>query len=441
MSMTTRGAPVAQGQAIASYTPQPPGPRGSLARTARVALLERRRRQELLTPATISMMALTASGYLPATVPTLVWPMIWGLTAVMLVFGLALLLHRAHRGQTAIACYILGLLMFYALAVFITPTGPNGQLAITNFTAGNLYYFLADVLPILASALLLDMPWPVLVNGIVCAINMVAIWVLPHDATFEQFVSNLGGPLIGGRLFLASSITIGQVVLIVFALASARTIRSALASSMRASDLEEVNRVLDERQRALEGDIQSLQQTHAQLANGQFIHATLAPKSEIYPVAVSLNLLIDRVARLSRADFELRQIERGLAVASDVVTRLSQGDLTTQPPPTGTPVDGLVLALTQVQRQIAGWIGEVGGVLREAEAGHRQALGAAQQLAQALRQLEALGGQDGMALATSEAEAILGARRAAESLIQQLQTVDAQERRIVAAVGRMRIGP
>jgi hypothetical protein len=233
----------------AMYTP-PPGSFQPKIHTARVNRLERQRRQELLTPAVISMMVLTLSGYLPATVPELVWPMVWGLTGVMAIFGLALLLNRTGReelAQAAIACYIFGLLLFYALAVLITPSGSNGQLAITSFTAGNLYYFLADVLPILASALLLDLPWPILVNLVVFAINMIAIWVLPHDATFEQFVGNLGGPPIGGRVFLATSITIGQAVLIVFALASARTIRSALTASIRASDLEEVNRVLDER--------------------------------------------------------------------------------------------------------------------------------------------------------------------------------------------------
>lgn len=416
-------------------------------RALRVNRLERQRRQDLLPPAIISMMVLTLSGYLPATVPVLVWPMVAGLTGVMLIFGLALLLNRARReagAPEAIALYIIGLLMFYALAVFVTPSGANGQLAVTNFTAGNLYYFLADVLPILASALLLDLPWPILVNLVVFAINMTAIWVLPHDATFEHFVDNLGGPLIGGRLFLASSITIGQVVLIVFAQASARTIRSALSSSIRASDLEEVNRVLDERQQALERDIQSLQQTHAQIANGHFVHSTLAPKSEIYPVAISLNLLIDRLARLSRADQELRQVERGLAVVSDVVTRVSQGDLTAQPVPTGTPADGLVLTLVQVQRQVAGWINEIGALLRDSEAGHREALSWADQLVQALRQLERqfdmLANADGVTLASGEAEAIRGAHRAAEHLLQRLQTVDAQERRISEAVGRIRTG-
>ena len=36
------------------------------------------------------------------------------------------------------------LLAFYAVALFVTPTGPNGELSISNFTAGNLYYFLVD---------------------------------------------------------------------------------------------------------------------------------------------------------------------------------------------------------------------------------------------------------------------------------------------------------
>jgi hypothetical protein len=378
------------------------------------------------------MILLASSGFLPAVRPTLVPLMVAGLSGAILLFLLAIGLTRGGLVRTGIGIFIFAQLCFYAVALFLPPAGPRGQLSVTNFTAGNLYYFLADVLPIFAAALMTDLPWPILVNLAVFGMNMVCIWVLPHDATFRTFATNLGGPL-----FLAASITLGQAVLIIFGTAAARTIRRSLVAASRASDLEEIKRRVAEHQRVLDGDIAMLQQTHAHIANGEQMHANLPPTSELYPLATSLNLMADRLARLTRAGTELRQIELGLSEASTVIARMAEGDLSMRPQPTGTIVDGLLASLIQVEGQIAEWVNSISRALADVRVGRDDAFEAARDVVQAITQVRELVSRlpppdntDGMELAAL-------AQQNAERLLHVLQTVERRERVITAALTRI----
>lgn len=392
---------------------------------SRVAQLERLRRQELLTPAAISMIVLTISGYLPALRPAFQPVMFGALTGLILLFAGALLLNRANFVAAASATYIVALVCFYGVALFLTPAGSEGQLAISNFTAGNLYYFLADVLPIFASTLLLDQPWPIVVNAVVFVLNNICIFVLPHDATFDAFTRNLGGPL-----FLAASVTAGQFVLIVFGTAAAQTIRRALASASRATDLAAINARIEERQRKLDDDIQALQQIHARIANGDMGHITLQPNSELYPLGASLNLMVDRLSRLSREGQELRQIERGLAEASAIVNRMGQGDLTRRPSPTGTMVDGLLALLVQVQGQIGTFAQQVAQSFTENGATHQRASDTAAELVASLSRLTSSG---------DTAQDVAAIQSRAEELARTLHTVTTRERQVAEAISRIKV--
>lgn len=401
----------------------------------RIGQLERIRRQELLTPAVISMIALTLSGFLPATRPVFAPVMVIALITVILILVAALLFNRADYVRIASITYICGLLAFYAVALFVTPTGPNGQLSLSNFTAGNLYYFLADVLPIFASTLLLDMPWPILVNVIVFLMNMICIFTLPHDATFTHFVAGLGG-----AFFLAASVTLGQVVLIVFGIAAARAIRRALNSASRAVDLEEINRRIGERQAVLEADIRILQETHARIANGELAHANLVANSELYPVAASLNIMVDRLARLTGANQELRKIEQALNEVSTVISGMGQGDLSVRPHPTGTIVDGLLASLVQIQGQMSNWIQQIGRTLKDSRSAQGRTIELAEDLARTLRHLREVAQQSAPPLPVDANDMIGAAGASAEQLLQLLQTLDTRERHLNESIERIRIG-
>ncbi len=230
-------------------------------------------------------------------------------------------------------------------------------------------------------------------------------------------------------------------MLIIFGAAAARSIRRSFGVASRASDLEEINRRTAERQRALEADIYALQQTHAQIANGEQAHANLPPTSELYPLATSLNLMVDRLARLARAGAELRQIEIGLSEASSAISRMAQGDLSVRPQPTGTIVDGLLASLVQVEGQVAAWVNSIAGALADVQMTREQALEAARDMVQAVAQVRDLAAQLTSPEATDCVEVATLARQNAERLLQILQAVDRRERAIVDAVARIRTTP
>src|SRR3954447_26893597 len=93
----------------------------------RIAELERQRRRDLLIPANISMIILTMTGYLPALRPEIVPALVVSLTVELALFGLGLALARGGAIRLASACYIISLLLFYAVALFVTPGGSGGE--------------------------------------------------------------------------------------------------------------------------------------------------------------------------------------------------------------------------------------------------------------------------------------------------------------------------
>ncbi len=353
--------------------------------TQRLRQIECDARQEMLTGVALSTLPLALFGYLPATIPSFSPLSCLALALVVLLLVAAIIANRMRRVDVAVVCYIAGLVGLEAAALFLAPAGPHAALSITRFTAGNLYYLVAGVLPVLASLFLLSLPWAMLISAGVLTLNAVCIWILPHDASFDRFTTGIGGSPFAGSLILTASLVLGQGVLVVFGLSIQRAMRRTLLSAARMREARTASEQSSDLRAPLLADIALLQQTLARVANGEVAQAVLSPSSELYPIAVSLNLMAVRLTRLSRADIELRDLERGLAEASQVITRLNQGDLLTQPAPTGTMVDGLLASLVQVQGHIATWIQGLASGLRDAKHASGQAMSLAEDVAETIK--------------------------------------------------------
>ncbi len=312
---------------------------------ARVKTIDMQRRQTLLPPVTLAMLALDLSGYLPALRPVFSLNMTVGLTAVAVIYLGVLLLNARKHTVTASAIFVLDTILFYGVALYLTPSITPGTIGATNFTAGNLYYLLADVLPIFASSFLLDMPWPAMVNSIIFLMNMICIFVLPHDTSFTTFSNFLGGPL-----FLAASVTLGQIVLIVFGVASAYTVRVSLFDAAKADSLEVANQKILERQNILERDIQAVQETHARIANGDYRPLRLPQSSEIFALSVSLNLMVERLAHMSQADQMVQRLQDGANQLTQIIHDISFGRQSINIHQTQTMIDNSIGAMLQLQQ-------------------------------------------------------------------------------------------
>lgn len=399
----------------------------------RVSQLERQRRQDLLTSVTITTLILVLSGLIPALRPTPEPIMLVWVIAAALCYVLTLVLNRADHVTTATAIFLFGLGIFYLGAIFLVPSGPHRELSYSYFSAGNMYYFVLGVIPTFAATLLLDLPWPYLINGAILFISQISIWALPHDAAFNAFAQT-----VGGTVFLAASVSLGQLVLFALALAIARTMRNALDSAYHVANLEALNARIADRQIALEADITRLQNAHAQLANGSYLRINIPPTSELYPLAISLNLMSDRLGKLNTTNYELAQLQRGVSEAAEVIRRMGQGDLATQTAPTGTMADGLIAAIIQVQGQISAWLEAVSLALHENGILHTQTGQVSTDLVMAIRQLEELTRLSPDPMLDDSREMMTLARQNAEYMHQLLQSASVRERQIAESLERIR---
>ncbi len=398
--------------------------------TERINQLERQRRQQIVTPAATTTLILLLLGYVPALTPTPALITLGWLTVALLLCGIAILLNQAQQTPAAITAYMIGVLIFFGGAVLFSPTGPNHALSYTSFAAGNLYYLILGILPLFAAILLFENPWPYLINVIILIVPQVCIWALPHDASFTAFVN-----ASGGQVFWSASIAAGQILLFVFALATARSFRNMLIAAL---DLEAINQRIAERQRSLESDISRLQQSHAQMANGEPVRINLSPTSELYPLGVSMNLMGDRLSKLAQSNQDLQQLQWGLNEAARIVRQMGQGDLTAQPTPTGTMVDGLIASLIQVQGQIAAWIDGVARAVRETGASYQQAIHQGADLVMALRQIEELARLNPDPALADLREVVGLARKNAEQMHELLQSSNMRQRQVAESVERIR---
>jgi hypothetical protein len=399
---------------------------------ARLAQLEAARRRELLVPAAATTLVLLLSGYLPALVPAPLPPMLIWLSVAVALCGSAIWSNRSGYGQTAIVLYMLGVMLFYFGAIYAVPSGAQRMLSYAHFTAGNAYYFVLGALPVFASTLLLDAPWPAVLNVVLLLVTQSCVWLLPHDASFYDFSAGVGGPA-----FLAASVALGQVMLFAFALATARTARNALVAAGRAADLEAINAQISAQQVRLEEDIHALQLAHARIAAGEWTHVQLTPGSELFPVGASLNIMIDRLAKLSRTGYDLAQIERGLHVVAQTIAQISQGDLRARPAPTGTAADGVLAVLVQMQGQIANWVQEIGATQRESAMLMQQMVPLGADLVMGLRQVEEM--HDPTSPQSDDTEMVVLARQSAESLYALLQAAAEREHLLGTAIRRIRM--
>lgn len=404
----------------------------SLSTTAgRLRRLVRARQQRLIPPLGLALIGLALAGVPVAVVPSAHLVLGVGLALAAALGALAIGLSRWGRPAQANWSCVLGLLALYAAALLFAPAGAGVPVALPGFASDPLPYFVFGALPVAAGVLLLDPAVAVVGNGVVLSLNLWCVWAIPHDGAYDRLVAGMGGPLaLTGGLMLA------QVGVAAVTLAAANATRRTLATAVTTLEGTGTS-ARGGRDRKLQEDIATLQQTLARIANGELAHVVLSPTSELYPVATSLNLMAVRLARLSRAEIDLRQIEKGLAEASRVIDRISEGDLLTQPASTGTMVDGLLSSLVQVQGHIATWLQGLASGLQDARQDNAKAMELARELASETRKIEEMARQVPEIVPAAGGEVIVGAYHNAGELVRRLRATDVRLRYLAQAVQRI----
>ena len=110
-------------------------------------------------------------------------------------------------------------------------------------------------------------------------------------------------------------------------------------------------RETDEQNRHLEAGIAIIQQTHARVAAGDY-SARAHVEGELLPLAVSLNLMLERVESFVHGEHERERMETAVAGLAELAGHVGQESQARLPVPTGTALDGLSIAIKQMQTNV-----------------------------------------------------------------------------------------
>lgn len=110
-------------------------------------------------------------------------------------------------------------------------------------------------------------------------------------------------------------------------------------------------READEQNRHLEAGIAIIQQTHARVAAGDY-SARAHVEGELLPLAVSLNLMLERVESFVHGEYERERMETAVAGLAELAGRVGEESQARLPAPTGTALDGLSIAIKQMQSNV-----------------------------------------------------------------------------------------
>ncbi len=121
--------------------------------------------------------------------------------------------------------------------------------------------------------------------------------------------------------------------------------------SMSNKRLSKRLREVDEQKRHLEAGVAIIQQTHARVAAGDY-SARAHVEGDLLPLAVSLNLMLERVESFVHGEHERERMETAVAGLAELAGHVGEEGQTRLPAPTGTALDGLSIAIRQMQRNV-----------------------------------------------------------------------------------------
>ncbi len=106
-----------------------------------------------------------------------------------------------------------------------------------------------------------------------------------------------------------------------------------------------------QKKRNLEEGIAIIQQTHARVAAGDY-GARAHVEGDLLPLAVSLNLMLERVEHFLQSANERERMESAAAGLAALAGQVGQGAPGALPAPTGTALDGVSIAIKQMQADV-----------------------------------------------------------------------------------------
>lgn len=286
----------------------------------------------------VVMLAILPKGF----IPVLDFGTFGGVTIAALTLIISIPLSRAGLVDYAGVAYCAGVTLALAWSLLATPNG----LGMQDLPTYDLFS-----LPIVIAGILLPRRAPFF-------FWLVSALFIIGDVTYEAHQANLTAYIQESGLY--ATVIIPLILTFVVAVVSwlgSGSVERAIREADRSADLERAYRLMAEQKRRLESAIAMIQNVHARVAAGDFSARAQTGGGELIGLGVSLNLMLDRLARMRGAEGALGQLEQGSRLLAQYTWELGSGHLYSPPPPTGSPIlDAVGAGLDQMRRTIFGQI-------------------------------------------------------------------------------------
>lgn len=300
---------------------------------------ERQRRHRLVR--LVSLGILIGTGLLiPTTlIPT---PDVVTLVAVSFAFvgaGLAYLLNRMHYINSAGYAVLIGMMIGLGWEI-VAQSLRQGGLDLNDLRVYDLF-----ILPIVLSAVLVTRRGPIILAAISITFTITSLLLLTHSPTLQQYWDGTYPYALGSSYDVVIVAVVLQGMAAMAAWLGADSVRRALLQAYRVDEVTAAKAEVEAQQRRLQRGIANIQRVHAAVAHGQWDARAQVEAAELVPVAVSLNLLLDRLSRLTRDQETRQRVDRSAHELALALRRLRVGEGYAPPAYTGTPLDEVLVEL------------------------------------------------------------------------------------------------
>jgi hypothetical protein len=260
------------------------------------------------------------------------------------LFGLVWLCNRL--GRVWEACYLL-VIGGGAFVVIMMLFSASHRLSLETLQLSLLF------LPVILSSGLLFSPETALFFSIISASFTASVSLIfpPSSSLAQMFAAQ--GHYLTVIFLLVAQLGVGMVGWLF-----GRQMQESVHVVTYLAGLEMSNKRLRQRlsqtsqkKRNLEEGIAIIQQTHARVAAGDY-GARAHVEGDLLPLAVSLNLMLERVEHFLQSANERERMESAAAGLAALAGQVGQGAPGAVPVQTGTTLDGVSMAIKQMQADV-----------------------------------------------------------------------------------------
>lgn len=236
-----------------------------------------------------------------------------GVVLGTIIVFISTILCRTGRVTGASTFYVLGLVLAIGVGQSIFPDNKIGLQDIEPF---DLF-----VVPIVFAGILLPRIVSVLIWLASAIFTVTILSIIPHRANLDQYLNGSGIYAVAVQPILLAG------VLATVSWIAAGSVDRAIAQADRTAEVAQAYQIVADQKQRLESAVAVIRDVHARVANGDLSARAPVVSSELMSLAISLNLMLERLSRSMAAESALGGMEQSVQRLNDVVADLAQGHM------------------------------------------------------------------------------------------------------------------